>query len=68
MTKLSRDKVRAMMPNDHILILCDSEAEVHSAFQTAKQVIKELREEGGKKIAVSRSFCTRSVILRTGIN
>lgn len=69
MVKLSRDKVRAMLPDDHILVLCDSYKEVDSAFQTAKQMIKELREKGSDKcIAVSRSYATNTVILRSGIN
>lgn len=69
MVKLSRDKVRAMLPDDHILVLCDSHKEVDSAFQTAKQMIKELRDNGSdKRIAVSRSYATNTVVLRTGIN
>ena len=69
MVKLSRDKVRAMLPDDHILVLCNSYKEVDSAFQTAKQMIKELREKGSdKRIAVSRSYATNTVILRSGVN
>lgn len=66
MTKLSKDKVRAMMQKDCIFIPCDNAAEVDSAFQTAIQTKKELEEEG-KVIAVSKSYVTLSVVLRTGI-
>lgn len=67
MAKLSRDKVRAMLPKDSIFIPCDNAAEVDSAFQIAVQVKKEMGEDGNK-IAVSKSYVTLSVVVRTGIN
>lgn len=69
MAKLSRDKVRAMLPKDCIFIPCDNAAEVDSAFQIATQVKKEMEEDGAKVIpVVSKSYVTLSVVVRTGIN
>lgn len=67
MAKLSRDKVRAMLPKDCIFIPCDNAAEVDSAFQIAIQAKKDMGEDGNK-IAVSKSYVTLSVVVRTGIN
>ncbi|MDE6535886.1 MAG: hypothetical protein K2K82_07770 [Muribaculaceae bacterium] len=69
MAKLSRDKVRAMLPKDCIFIPCDNAAEVESVYQTAIQSRKEMEEEGLKVIPeVSKSQKTLSVVVRTGIN
>ena len=66
MAKLSKDKVRAMMPKDHIFVLCDSADEVDSVYQTAKQVKDELGVKGGN-LHLSKSNVTLSVVIRTGI-
>lgn len=66
MSKLSKDKIRAMMPSDHILVLCDEASEVDSAYQTAKQVKDELGDKG-EKLRISKSNVTLSVIIRTGV-
>lgn len=69
MAKLSRDKVRAMLPKDCIFIPCDTAAEVESVYQIAIQVRREMEEGGAKVIPeVSKSQKTLSVVLRTGIN
>lgn len=69
MGKLSRDKVRAMLPNDCIFIPCDNAPEVESVYQIAIQERKKMEEAGVKVIPeVSKSLKTLSVVLRTGIN
>lgn len=66
MPKLSKDKVKAMMPIDNIVVFCDTPAEVEASFQTAIAAKKELGEKGNG-IAVSKSQVTQTVVIRTGL-
>lgn len=66
MSKLSKDKVKAMMPKDSIFIPCDTASEVDSAFQTAKQAVSEMGEKSDN-YKISKSNVTLSVVVRTGI-
>lgn len=69
MAKLTKDKVRAMLPKDCIFIPCDNSAELESVYQVAVQSRKAMSEEGLRVIPeVSKSHKTLSVVLRTGIN
>ncbi len=65
--KLTKDKVRAMMPKDCLFIPCDNAAECESVYQTALQTKRELGNNGNN-IAVSKSNVTLSVVVRTGIS
>lgn len=65
--KLTKDKVRAMMPkDDHILVLCDSACEVDSAYQVALQAKKDMGDKGNN-LCISKSNVTLSVVIRTGL-
>ena len=66
MAKLSKDKVKAMLPTDIIVVPCDSAREVDSAFETAKQAKAEM---GDRKdtVMISKSNVTLTVVVRTGI-
>ena len=66
MTKLSKDKVKVMMPRDHILVLYDTASEVDSAYHTAQQAKSELGDKGGS-LRISKSNVTLSVVIRTGL-
>lgn len=66
MSKLSKDKVRAMMPKDSLFIPCDEACEVDSVFQTAKQAISEMGDKANN-YRISKSNVTLSVVIRTGI-
>ena len=46
MAKLSKDKVKAMLPTDMIVVACDNAPEVDSAFETAKQARSEMGDRG----------------------
>jgi len=65
MPKLSKAKVRAMLPVDRMVVWCDSLKELDSVYQTALQVRQELNNE--RRISVSRSGVTLAVTIRTGI-
>lgn len=65
--KLTKDKVRAMMPKDCLFIPCDNAAECESVYQTALQTKREL-VNNGNNIAVSKSNVTLSVVVRTGLS
>ncbi|MBD5223873.1 MAG: HNH endonuclease [Bacteroidales bacterium] len=64
--KLTKDKVKAMMPRDYILVLCDTASEVDSAYQTAQQAKSELGDKGNN-LCISKSNVTLSVVIRTGL-
>lgn len=66
MTKLSKDKVKAMLTKDIYTVVCDNACEVNSAFETAKQARDEM---GDRKdtVKISKSYVTLTVIVRTGI-
>lgn len=66
MTKLSKDKVKAMLPRDSLFIPCDEASEVDSAYQTAKQAIEDMGEKGSN-YRISKSNVTLSVVIRTGL-
>lgn len=66
MAKLSKDKVKAMLPKDYIFVPCDTAAEVEASFQTAVQAKKEMGEKGNG-VSISKSQVTLSVVVRTGI-
>lgn len=66
-TKLTKDKVRAMMPKDCLFIPCDNAAECESVYQTALQTKRELGDNGNI-ISVSKSNVTLSVVVRTGLS
>ncbi len=64
--KLTKDKVKAMMPKDCIFIPCDTVLEADSAYQTALQAKKEMGENGNN-IVISKSNVTLTVVVRTGM-
>lgn len=64
--KLTKDKVKAMLRKDTLVVFCDTASELESAYQTAIQAKKEMKDSG-REVAVSKSGVTLSVILRTGI-
>ena len=64
--KLTKDKVKSMLPKDLIFVPCDTASEVDSAYQTAIQAKKEMGEKGNN-VAVSKSNVTLTVVVRTGI-
>lgn len=64
--KLTKEKVRSMMPKDCLFIPCDNAAECESVYQTALQTKRELGDSG-ENIAVSKSNVTLSVVIRTGL-
>lgn len=64
--KLTKDKVKSMLPKDSLVVMCDSASELESAYQVALQAKRELGE-AGKNISVSRSGVTLTVIVRTGL-
>lgn len=64
--KLTKEKVKSMLPKDLIFILCDTASELASAYQTAIQAKKELGDKGDN-ISVSKSYVTLTVVVRTGI-
>lgn len=66
MTKLSKDKVRAMLPRDTLFIPCNKASEVDSVYQTAKQAIEDMGDKGGN-YRISKSNVTLSVVIRTGL-
>ena len=66
MSKLSKDKVKAMMTKDSLFVPCDEAKEVDSVFQTAKQAINEMGDKANN-YRVSKSNVTLSVVIRTGL-
>lgn len=64
--KLTKEKVKSMLPKDIIFIPCDTALEVDSAYQTAIQAKKELGDKGNNVFA-SKSNVTLTVVVRTGI-
>lgn len=66
MAKLSKDKVKAMLAKDMIVVPCDNAREVDSAFETAKQAKAEM---GDRKdtVMISKSNVTLTVVVRTGV-
>lgn len=64
--KLTKDKVKSMLPKDSLVVMCDSANELESAYQVALQAKRELGE-AGKNISVSKSGVTLTVIVRTGL-
>ena len=66
MAKLSKDKVKAMLPKDMIVVACDNAPEVDSAFETAKQARAEMGDRGAS-VKISKSNVTLTVVVRTGI-
>ncbi len=62
--RLTKDKVKSMLPNDVIFIPCDTASEVDSAYQTALQAKREMGENGNR-VFVSKSNVTLSVVVRT---
>lgn len=66
MAKLSKDKVKAMLPKDMIVVPCDSATEVDSAYETAKQARSDMGDRGAA-IKISKSNVTLTVVVRTGI-
>lgn len=66
MAKLSKDKVKTMLPVDMIVVSCDNACEVDSAFETAKQARSEMGDRG-KSVKISKSNVTLTVVIRTGL-
>lgn len=64
--KLTKEKVKSMLPTDCIFISCDTASEVESAYQTAIQAKREMGDKGDI-VAVSKSQVTLTVVVRTGI-
>lgn len=64
--KLTKEKVKSMLPTDCIFIPCDTASEVESAYQTAIQAKREMGDKGDI-VAVSKSQVTLAVVVRTGI-
>lgn len=65
--KLTKDKVKSMLPKDLIFIPCDTALEADSAYQTALMAKKEMGEKGNN-VAVSKSNVTLTVVVRTGVS
>lgn len=66
MAKLSKDKVKAMLAKDMIVVKCDNAREVDSAYETAKQARAEM-EDRRDEVLISKSNVTLTVVVRTGI-
>lgn len=66
MAKLSKDKVKAMLAKDMIVVPCDNASEVDSAFETAKQARSEMGDRGAS-VKISKSNVTLTVVVRTGV-
>lgn len=66
MPKLSKDKVKAMLSNDMIVVECNNAREVDSAYETAKQARSEMGDRSGS-VMISKSNVTLTVVVRTGI-
>ena len=66
MAKLSKDKVKAMLAKDMIVVSCDNAPAVDSAFETAKQARSEMGDRGAS-VKISKSNVTLTVVVRTGI-
>lgn len=66
MAKLTKDKVKTMLPTDLICVPCENAAELDSVYQTAFNARSEMGEKG-KAIALSKSNVTMTVVVRTGV-
>ena len=66
MAKLSKNKVKAMLAKDMIVVACDNAPEVDSAFETAKQARSEMGDRAAT-VKISKSNVTLTVVVRTGI-
>lgn len=66
MAKLSKDKVKAMLAKDMIVVQCDDACEVNSAFETAKQARDEMGDRKNT-VKLSKSYVTLTVVVRTGV-
>ena len=64
--KLTKDKVKSMLPKDLLLIPCDTALEADSAYQTAIQARSEMGDRGAS-VKISKSNVTLTVVVRTGI-
>lgn len=64
--KLTKDKVKSMLPKDLLLIPCDTALEADSAYQTAIQARSEMGDRGAT-VKISKSNVTLTVVVRTGI-
>lgn len=64
MTLLTKEKVWALLPTDHILVLCNGANEVDSVYQTAMKAKREMKEKG-RFIRISKSGVTESVLIRS---
>lgn len=66
MAEFSKNKVKAMLPNDYIFIPCNIASEVEASFQTAIQAKGEMGEKG-KSVFIFRLQVTLSAAVRTEI-
>lgn len=66
MAKLSKDKVKAMLSKDMIVVECNNAREVDSAYETAKQARSEMGDRS-ESVMISKSNVTLTVVVRTGI-
>lgn len=66
MPKLSKDKVKAMLSKDIIVVECNNAREVDSAYETAKQARSEMGDRS-ESVMISKSNVTLTVVVRTGI-
>lgn len=66
MAKLTKDKVKAMLPSDLICVPCDTAAELDAVYQTAFNARNEMGDKG-RCIAISKSNVTMTVVVRTGV-
>lgn len=63
MTKLTKEKVKAMLPDDVITVACENAAELDAVYQTAFNARKEI-EDKGYNIVMSKSNVTMTVVIR----
>lgn len=66
MAKLTKEKVKSMLPVDIIVVPCDSAAEVDSAVETARQARAEMGPRADS-VRISKSNVTLTVVIRTGV-
>ena len=63
MAKLSKEQVRKLTPGQTLTVVCDDAPEMVSAYETARQVRRELEVEN-VKMPISASYKTLTVIIR----
>lgn len=63
MAKLTKEKVKAMLPRDVITVVCENAAELDAVYQTAFNARKEMGDKGDD-IALSKSNVTMTVVVR----